>query len=91
MLAGRGDARLVLGEIKTLKFGSMVRPGEWLEVEVKLQKELGDSRFLCKGVGTVRRPSLQAAPGVSGAVATSFPADKTAVSGRFTMRPICKG
>ena len=88
MLADRGDARLVLGEIKALKFGSMVRPGEVLEVEVKLQKELGDHHYLCKGLGKVRRRADENASGQGGAPASSTQVDETAVSGRFTMRPI---
>jgi 3-hydroxyacyl-[acyl-carrier-protein] dehydratase len=67
--------RLVLGEVKALKFGNMVRPGEALEVEVTLSKQNDDGSYTCKGVGTVRRRGNHAA------------AD-TAVSGRFTMRPV---
>lgn len=91
MLADRGDARLVLGEIKAVKFGSMVKPGEVLEVEVKLQKELGDHQYLCKGLGKVRRRANEDASGKGGAPAASTEADETAVSGRFTMRPIRVG
>ena len=76
MLADRGDARLVLGEVKTLKFGSFVRPGETLAVEVTLAQTLDDGTYLCRGTGRVRR---SAAGGEN---------DETAVSGRFTMRPI---
>ena len=74
MLADRGDPRLVLGEVRALKFGSFVRPGEALEVEVTLNKPLDDGAFLCRGTGRVRR--------------RTGGADETAVSGRFTMRPI---
>ena len=83
MLAGRGDSRLVLGEVKALKFGSMVRPGEALEVEVTLSKELGDGSYLCKGTGRVRRPGPEGQEqGADSAKA------ETTVNGRFTMRPI---
>jgi 3-hydroxyacyl-[acyl-carrier-protein] dehydratase len=75
MLADRGDARLVLGDVRALKFGNFVRPGEALEVEVTLSKVLDDGAFLCRGAGRVRR---HAGGG----------RDETAVSGRFTMRPI---
>jgi len=68
--------RLVLGEVKALKYGQMVRPGETLEVEVTLQKRLEDGSYACKGSGTVRR------------WAGSIDASETAVSGRFVMRPI---
>ena len=76
MLADRCPERLVLGQVKALKYGSMVRPGEALVVEVSLGKELGDGSFLCRGTGVVRRPAAEAATG------------ETAVSGRFTMRPV---
>lgn len=91
MLADRGDARLVLGEIKALKFSSMVRPGEVLEMEVKLQKELGDHQYLCKGLGKVLRRTDMDTTGVGGASASSAQVNETAVSGRFTMRPIRNG
>ena len=76
MLADRtGGNQLVLGEVKALKFGNMVRPGEALVVEVTLSKQLEDGSYQCKGAGTVRR-SGDPSPG------------ETAVSGKFTMRPI---
>lgn len=75
MLADRGDPRLVLGEVKALKFGSFVRPGEGLEVEVLLSRPLDGGAFLCRGTGRVRR---RGDPG----------GGETAVAGRFTMRPI---
>ncbi|MCH7544856.1 MAG: polyketide synthase dehydratase domain-containing protein [Planctomycetes bacterium] len=84
MLGDRGDARLVLGEVKALKFGSMVRPGETLEVEVTLLKSLEDGSYACKGIGRVRRIRSEENE-------TSLPTGETAVSGRFTMRPIRKG
>lgn len=76
MLAPRGDARLVLGEVKVVKFGNMVRPGEQLIVEVSLNGE-NDGLFTCKGTGRVRR-----------AGATPDQPLETAVSGKFTMRPL---
>jgi 3-hydroxyacyl-[acyl-carrier-protein] dehydratase len=78
MLADRGDPRLVLGEVRALKFGSFVRPGEALEVEVTVSKTLQDGAFLCRGSGRVRRHPAGSR-------------DETAVSGRFTMRPIRSG
>jgi 3-hydroxyacyl-[acyl-carrier-protein] dehydratase len=74
------NSRLVLGEVKALKFGNMVRPGEALEVEINLQKKNEDGSFTCKGTGTVRRRN--SAVGAS---------DDVAVSGRFTMRPMRTG
>ena len=76
MLADRSRDRLVLGEVKAMKYGAMVRPGEALVVEVTLSKELEHGGFLCRGTGTVRRSANEHAPG------------ETAVSGRFTMRPV---
>ena len=76
MLASRGDSRLVLGQVKVLKFGNFVRPNEALEVEVTLHKDLGDGVYACRGTGVVRRLNAQDNGG------------ETAVSGRFTMRPI---
>ena len=84
MLAPRGDSRLVLGEIKALKFGNFVRPGETLEVEVTIARDLGDGSYQCKGTGRLRRfsqrPGENSAAGVNGG--------ETAVAGRFSMRPI---
>lgn len=76
MLADRGDPRLVLGEVKAVRFSSFVRPGEALEIEVRLRRRLEDGGYLCNGTGRVRRHGTP--PG----------AGETAVSGRFTMRPI---
>ena len=75
MLAAHGDARLVLGEVRALKFGNFVRPGEALEVEVTVTDALPGGAFQCRGTGRLVRRA-------------SEPADETAVSGRFTMRPI---
>ena len=79
MLASRGDSRLVLGQVKALKFGNFVRPNETLEVEVTLHKDLGDGTYTCRGTGVVRHSNAQNNAG------------ETAVSGRFTMRPIRTG
>lgn len=65
---------LVLGGVKALKYGAMVKPGEALEVDVSVVKGPDSSgAWSCKGTGTVRGGSLDG---------------ETAVSGRFTMRPI---
>ncbi len=76
MLASRGDSRLVLGQVKALRFGNFVRPSETLEVEVTLHKDLGDGVYACRGTGVIRRSNAENNAG------------ETAVSGRFTMRPI---
>jgi 3-hydroxyacyl-[acyl-carrier-protein] dehydratase len=75
MLPRPGNENLVLGEVKVLKFGQLVRPGDALEVEVTLHRANDDGSFTCKGTGTVRKR------GTGGG-------DETAVSGRFTMRPV---
>lgn len=80
LLRDRAAERLVLGEVRALKFGNMVRPGERLEVEVTLMEANDDGSFVCKGIGRVRRPRSTAEP----------PGDDgdTAVSGRFVLRPL---
>lgn len=73
------DARLVLGSARAVKYGSFVRPGEILRVEVVLSKTLEEGKgYELKAEGTVLRH------------AASLPADSapTAVSGKFTLRPI---
>lgn len=79
MLANEPGQPLVLGEVKALKYGNMVRPGEALEVEVTLHKRNDDGSFTCKGSGRVRKA---VAAGEGGGE------NETAVSGRFTLRPI---
>lgn len=74
LLRERSAERLVLGEVRALKFGNMVRPGERLEVEVTLTCAAADGTFACKGVGRVRR--------------TAADDGDTAVSGKFTLRPL---
>lgn len=75
LLEGRpetANTRLVLGGVRALKYGSFVRPGETLRVEVTLHKANPDGTFDMKGEGTVSRGAEP----------------DTAVSGRFTMRPM---
>ena len=58
--------------------GALLALGERLEVEVKVVKEQDDGSFKCRGTGLVR-----------GGDAENSPAEAaTAVSGRFTMRPV---
>lgn len=77
MLADTADETLVLGGVKALKYGAMVKPGEALNVEVTLVKGPDASgAYSCKGTGTVSGGSLDG---------------ETALSGRFTMRPIRTG
>jgi len=72
VLAERGLKQMMLGEVKALRYGSFVRPGESLRVEVSLIKE-ADGHFAFKGTG------LRVGHGTSDL-------SDTAVSGRFTMR-----
>lgn len=70
-------SRHVLGSVKALKYGGFVRPGDTLRIEVSLTKDEGDGVFAFKGQGLVVGPQqadLAEAP--------------TAVSGRFTLRPL---
>jgi 3-hydroxyacyl-[acyl-carrier-protein] dehydratase len=76
LLRGRAAEPLVLGEVRALKYGAMVRPGDALEVEVTVAGD-GEGSFACRGSGRVLR-----ADGAAGG------AGETAVSGRFTMRPV---
>jgi 3-hydroxyacyl-[acyl-carrier-protein] dehydratase len=72
LLAPEGH-RLVLGAVKAVKYGAMVRPGDSLRVEVTASATKENGTTPCKGTGTVlRRDSEQI---------------ETAVAGRFTMRP----
>ena len=73
LLREQGHLRMMLGEVRALRYGTFVRPGESLRVEVQLQKET-DGTFQFKGTGTRVRPDGTGEP-------------STAVSGRFTMRP----
>ena len=78
VLAVRGQPRFVLAGIKALRYGSFVRPGESLRVEVQVDKVLDDGTVSFRGQGTVLRPGSDRPP-------------DTAVSGRFTMRPLRAG
>lgn len=80
LLADRaGNTRLTLGGVRALKYGSFVRPGESLRVEVNLLKSLEGGTFDLKGEGTVIRPGAE---GQGPAVA---------VSGRISLRPVQVG
>lgn len=69
--------RMVLGAVRAMKYGSFVRPGETLRVEVTMGKRGEDGSVEFRGEGSV------AAGG------TGLPrAAVTAVSGKFVLRPI---
>ena len=75
LLSNSGHHRFVLGRVKAMKFGNMVRPGDRLEMHVELKKSNDDGTFDFKATGYARKNS-----GEDGA---------TAVAGRFTMRALC--
>lgn len=69
------DEPMVLGKVRAMKYGRIVKPGCTLRVEVSLVKRQDDA-FDLKGEGVV--------------IETGAPADQaptTAVSGRFSLRP----
>jgi acyl dehydratase len=63
----------VLGQVKGLNYGSFVRPGDTLRMEVTFDKEV-DGGWQLKGLATVVRPG-DGAP-------------DTACTGRLIMRPV---
>jgi len=77
VLEKRGMPRMVLGEVKALRYGSFVRPGETLKVEVTLEKTKDDGSVVFKAQGTV----------LKGLTADSASAE-TAVSGRLILRAL---
>jgi 3-hydroxyacyl-[acyl-carrier-protein] dehydratase len=76
VLEKRGMQRMVLGEVKALRYGSFVRPGETLKVEVTLDKVREDGSAVFKAQGTVLRDGIDSA------------AAETAVSGRLILRAL---
>jgi acyl dehydratase len=77
VLERRGQPRMVLGEVKALRYGSFVRPGESLKVEVTLEKTRDDGCVVFKAQGTVIRGA-----------GTGSEAAETAVAGRLILRPL---
>lgn len=76
--SGRGKGqRYVLGGVKTLKYGSFVRPGQTMRVTVSFHSDGADQAIDFKGSAEVLSP---------GRTAAAEPV--TSVSGRFTMRPL---
>jgi 3-hydroxyacyl-[acyl-carrier-protein] dehydratase len=68
--------RLVLGQVRALKYGTFVPPGATLRSEVEVVKRLDDGTIECKGQG-VRIEHGQP--------------DTVAVSGRLSLRPVRVG
>ena len=74
VLCSKDGQRLVLCEVKAMKYGAMVKPNDQLKVEVAIVKSNPDGSTTCKGVGTVLR--------------NGSAEHETAVAGRFTIRPV---
>ncbi len=72
LLSSDGE-RLVLGSVKSVKYGAMVRPNDELTVDIEVKKHNEDGSISLRGVGTVKKHNSNET--------------STAVSGRFTMRP----
>ena len=77
------DPRLVLGEVRALRYGSFVRPGEALRVEVHAVGERNPGEHSFKGEGVVIRSNPSEMDRRSNSTE-----NETAVSGRFTLRPV---
>lgn len=67
------NARLVIGEVRSFKYGSFVRPGDSLRVEVAVLKEGEAGEFDLKAASQALRCDGAETP---------------AASGRFTLRPL---
>lgn len=82
LLAGRDEAchRHVLGEVRALKYGTFVKPGDTMRIEVTLHKDEGEGRYAMKGEARVVTRS--------GEPVENPP---VCVSGRFVMRPVRPG
>ncbi len=78
--------RMVLGGVRALRYGMFVRPGESLRSEVTLDKETDDGSVVFRANATVLRVAREAGATAIGSAAAASP--DTAVSGRFTMRPV---
>lgn len=67
--------RHVLGEVRAMKYGSFVKPGDTLQVEVEITREEEDGRYAFKGLARAIGPD------------TTEEDAPTTVSGRFVLRP----
>jgi len=78
LLEARGmGSRHVLSGVRALKYGSFVRPGESLRIEVTLQEAGEDG--VCVFKGAAKRLSPEASADAEA---------PTSVSGRLTLRPV---
>ena len=77
LLADRaGNQRMVLGAVRGVKYGTFVRPGHVMRVEVSLRKPADGGAFELEGEARVLTPGRDQ-PGEP----------PVAVAGRFTLRP----
>lgn len=72
--ADPGTGPMVLGKVRALKYGQFVKPGSALRVEVTLHKALVQGEREFKGEAVVMEPGVAE--------------HRTAVSGRFVLRPL---
>ncbi|HBS28527.1 MAG TPA: hypothetical protein DEB06_03530 [Phycisphaerales bacterium] len=68
-------ARHVLGSVRALKYGSLVRPGDSLRIEAALMKSSEPGHFEFRATATTIRPDH-----------SEDPAPPQAASGRFSLR-----
>tara|TARA_B100000959_G_scaffold244017_1_gene267673 strand:+ start:456 stop:851 length:396 start_codon:yes stop_codon:yes gene_type:complete len=73
-LCSKDGERLVLSEVKAVKYGAMVKPGDRLMCEIQIVKNNSDGSISLKGTGTVLKNDTDET--------------QTAVAGRFTIRPV---
>jgi 3-hydroxyacyl-[acyl-carrier-protein] dehydratase len=73
-LCSKDGQRMVLGDVKAVKYGAMVQPEEKLQIEVTAIQTHDDGSVSCKGKGIVHKNETSET--------------QTAVSGKFTIRPV---
>jgi len=83
LVGDSGSRPYVLGVVRSLKYGSFVKPGQALRVEIDRVGVLEDGAVDFKGRGLV--VSVGMGSGVAGSGDGAAP--PTAVSGRFSLRP----
>ncbi len=64
LLDDRDEGPCVLSEVRAVKYGAMVRPGQRLVVEVTATQE--DDHWVCRGSGTVEGPAASGETAISG-------------------------
>lgn len=82
--------RVVLGGVRAVKYGTFVKPGQLLRVQVELIKSADDGIYEFKGEGLAIDPSVVVL-GVNGEDSQPTSEPGVAVSGKFTLRPVRLG